>query len=737
MLAASVIAGVSVTIGSVFRERIPLYAASDFIAHVGAVTAAVRTWHETHALPISSSEIQADVEYPYILLGNTAFYLISAFFSVVLDVPAYIGAGLALTSGFALATCSIFLLARRAGLDPYLAIALGFLYASGPYLSVNLFVRNAFPEYLTWQIAPALLLVVQWAFRAQAGPSAMLTGALALAAPFYFHKLIAPHVALTLAVLGVNFAPWHVRTVPRLALIGTLSLLFSVPGWYPSVRGLAEDTVRRSGGDAIPAILHRSLSDLFWPYAVDTLPAGPQYDFYEGRFALQAGLVSLVGVMVALGTLLSQPRLAWTQRLPLPIVLYAFNVMLIMGWFRVWEFAPAPLKYVQFSYRLVGLVHFLGFILLIQALGSTRHLARRAPVLVQRVVAALFVALAVLGAATYWHTPPLTPIRSDEIRPRQLGQLDRCSFCRPTPWSSLTSLQAIGPEQALIVPPVPIVIPVEAALPSIVLEGNAPGFVLNETSEDLVVRIYGFAKARPEARLEELRAMLARSAAERSPVASISALYDAARQTLTGDDAARADVVLWPGGAWTARPLAVATRTRAGRFDVHAPLDASIAAIAIECSRAMPSNRGLPPQASPTMRCIDVTALAPPNQGDEFAVPREIPRRAWTRGPMGQIHIDASELKDGHYLLPTFDYGFVRVIDSDGLAVPTYHFDRRPVIEHTGSSTSYTVSYDFQPELLALLAGVMIFLVSALVMRLWCQSARQSRGIPQGCRILS
>jgi len=719
MLAASVIAGVSVTVRPVFREQVPAYAGSEFVAHVGAVTAAVRTWHATHALPISSSEIYADIEYPYILLGNTAFYLISAFFSVVLDVPAYLGAGLTLGAGFALATCSIFLLARRAGLDAYLAIALGFLYAAGPYLCVNLFVRNAFPEYLIWQIAPALLLVVQRAFGPQAGPLAMLAGALALAAPFYFHKLVAPHVALTLAVLGVNAAPWRVHTVPRLALIGTLSLLFSVPGWYPTVRGLAEDTVRRFGGNAVPSVFHASLADLFWPYAVNSLPAGPSFDFYEGRFALQAGLVSLAGIAVAFGTLLSQPRLAWTQRLPLPLLLFVVNVVLVMGWLRIWEVAPSPLRYVQFAYRLVGLVHFLGFVLFIQTLGSPRHLIRRTPVLIQRLAAALFVALAGLGAATYWHEPPLTALRSDEIQPQQLGQLDRCSYCRPTPWSSLTSLQAIGPEQALIVPPMPIAIPVEAALPSIVLDGNVPGFVFDGTSEDLVVRIYGFAKARPEAQPEELGAMLARSAAERSTVASISALYEAARQTVAGDDAAGADVVLWPGGAWTARPLAEATLTRARRFDVHAPLDESIAAIAIECSRAVPSMRGLPPQATPRMRCVDVAALAPPNQGDELSVPKEIPRRAWTRGPMGQLQIDASELKDGHYMMPTFDYGFVQITDSEGVLVPKSHFNRQPVIEHTGSSTSYTVSYNFQPELLALLAGVVIFLASALVMRLW------------------
>ena len=40
---------------------------------------------------------------------------------------------------------------------------------------------------------------------------------------------------------------------------------------------------------------------------------------------------------------------------------------------------------------------------------------------------------------------------------------------------------------------------------------------------------------------------------------------------------------------------------------------------------------------------------------------------------MGQIQIEASNLEVGHYLLPTIDYAFVRVTDSDGSLVPTSH----------------------------------------------------------------
>src|SRR5206468_1770356 len=119
---------------------------------------------------------------------------------------------------------------------------------------------------------PALLLVVRRGLRPQAGPTALLAGAAAFAAPFYFHKLVAPHIALTLVLLGINTIAWRCGTVARLALVGTLALLFSVPAWYPTVRGLDEETVRGLSGNVVPNILNASLVNLLLPYAANSLP---------------------------------------------------------------------------------------------------------------------------------------------------------------------------------------------------------------------------------------------------------------------------------------------------------------------------------------------------------------------------------------------------------------------------------------------------------------------------------
>ena len=112
------------------------------------------------------------------------------------------------------------------------------------------------------------------------------------------------------------------------------------------------------------------------------------------------------------------------------------------------------------------------------------------------------------------------------------------------------------------------------------------------------------------------------------------------------------------------------------------------------------------------------------------------------RCTLGQVIVDARNLRDGPYLLPTFDYTFVRVTDSSGSSVPTSHFNRQTTIWHDGSSTSYTVTYDFQPERLAILTGMALFVVSILLIRVrrlgaeglrWC-GKRQVIEVGDGSR---
>jgi hypothetical protein len=131
ILAGLVALGIRLFIGPIFTWPAPL--AADALNHIALTTAARNTIADTHALPISSSAIRPPQEYPYFLFGNGAFYVVSALISTVLrHKEAYLGIESLLGIGFAAGIVGAFLLARRRGVPRYLAVALAFLYASGP-----------------------------------------------------------------------------------------------------------------------------------------------------------------------------------------------------------------------------------------------------------------------------------------------------------------------------------------------------------------------------------------------------------------------------------------------------------------------------------------------------------------------------------------------------------------------------------------------------------------------------
>jgi hypothetical protein len=67
-------------------------------------------------------------------------------------------------------------------------------------------------------------------------------------------------------------------------------------------------------------------------------------------------------------------------------------------------------------------------------------------------------------------------------------------------------------------------------------------------------------------------------------------------------------------------------------------------------------------------------------------------------------------LSAGHYLLPTFDYSFVRVTDHLGRSVARYRVSGRPAIRHTAAGQQYYVSYALEPEVAALALGLLLTL---------------------------
>ena len=727
LLAVGVLGGIWGLLSPLFGPVAPESASIDFINHVALVAGAVETLRTVGGVPISSDALVPGIEYPYFLFGNAGFYIPAAFVSFLLGIPAYLGMSAVLAAAFALGACGAYALAHAAGVNRYLAVALGLLYAAGPYHSVNLFVRVAFPEYVAWQVMPVLLLVMRRALGPDAGGWAMLAGSLALAAPFYLHKLIAPHMAMVLAALALNGAPFTRRTVVRLGVVGVVAIFLSVPAWYFLARGLAAEDISAISANQRPWVLNPSWVNLFWPWSQNSLADAFKEPVYGERFALQIGLAPALGFLLALVTLVTRPRLAIARRLPLPLLIFAAYVLLLMNGLNVWNVVPSPLGYIQFTYRLLGVTHLVGFLLLAYALGSAQQtwLPPRSPRL--RVAAAgLLVGLATLSTSTYWRPPEMSGIASATIRPNSLFDISHFF-----PWAGRSNLlvgRAIAADGRLAVPPQAI--PIPDGVPSLVLAGAVDAQLFQGSTAPLVIRIYGFSRRGPQAEPFHLTALFRARRGRPYPVQPIHEMIERetrdsrrARSNLTAGRA-----VALPDVEWGAVRLAETTLSEPGRFELRANLSESIAAIAIECSRAVGVPDGYSGWSSPGVTCASVDVLAVPNEGSEFVQPQEVPAERRTRRAHGGLTVDARDLPPGHYLLPMFHYPFVRVHAVDGARVSTSQFTGRTTIRHPGNVDTYTVSYALEPPLLAALAGLALCVCYAAGER-WIR--RRARG-PSG-----
>ena len=702
-------------IAPLFGPLAPNSAASDFINHTALVAAALDTLSTVGGLPISSNAIVRGVEYPYFLFGNAGFYVAAALISLVLRLPPYLGEGVLLGLAFAVGAWGSFALARGAGLSGPLAVALGLLYASGPYLSVNLLVRMAFPEYLTWQLCPALLLVVRRAATPGAGLWSMLAGALALAVPFYTHKLVAPHAALALAVLALNGLPWRRTAVVRLWVIGLAAICFSVPAWYPLLRGLDSALVTGLSNAQRPGVLNQSWANLLWPWAQNSLHESIKDEFYGERFALQVGLVPTIGFLLGLAVVLTRPRVAIARRLVLPLLLFAAYCALIMNAFNVWAVLPAPLGYLQFTYRLLGVTHLVGFVALVYALGSptlcptgprARGLLAGATV--------LLVGLGALSTSTYWQHSGLSSVASAEIRPDDLR--DFSQFYSRTEPSAITA-QAITPDGRLAIPPRPV--PVPSGLTSLVLAGEVGPELFQSSTEPLVVRVYGFRRQTTDADPAALVALFRHRRGRSYPVDPISDLIERERRESrrARDTVAAGRPLAIPDIEWSVLRLAETTLGGAGRFELQFPLGQAADVLSIECSRAVDVPQEYTGWSSDRPTCVSLDYLAAADEATPFSHPLPIARGRQARGAHGTVTVDARGLPPGQYLLPTFHYTFVRVRASDGSEIPTYQVDRRTTIQHDGNVDAYTVSYALEPAVRPVLLGLLLLVAYAVLAR--------------------
>lgn len=626
-------------------------AGGDFYPRITLVSAALDTWRSTGALPFSTNTLWPGIEYPFFLFESPFFYIAGSFISYVTGLPPYLGAGIAVGALFVVGSFSTFLIARSLSVNPYVSACLGVLYAVSPTEMLNMLQRQAFPEYMTWQALPLLYLMLSYD-RRRPSPLGALASALALAAPFYLHKLLAPHLALILVAMAWLNSSLSVGRVARYALISVIAVLFTVPSWLPVSRGLDVSTVDTLTFGQTPLVMHSSIVNLFWPWLQDSLAGSGRIDVYDGKFGMQVGILPSIGILVTIIELIrSRGRSIDIQAIVLLLIAAVYTIG-IMGYFSVWDYVPRPLRLLQFSGRVVGIVHFAGFILLLRWLRS----AFRAEdgLRATRTGLAVSAGLAIVGLAatvTYWNPPPKLTLRSAELGTHP--GMDAAQIFLKSSRSAFLTNGAIAADGTLNWKP--IVIPLRGHVTRMMLAGRPVPDLFTISPDPVKLTMYG----------------VVREGATTVAVDTVveTALTDSSPVTLE------------------------ATFTR------------EYQAVAVGCTRGVPT--ALPGREV----CLLVDYLSPPNSGNEFVPPAEIPPARQQRGAYGTITIDAAGLPVGTYLLPTYDYGFVRVTDRAGQIVERSHFDARPVIAHNGVTDQYTIWYDLGIERLALIAAILLSVV--------------------------
>jgi hypothetical protein len=694
-------------------------AGGDYLSHVALTAAALDTIKETGSLPISTDKIVPGVEYPYLLLGNFAFNVLAAYVSALTGTSAYVGVFVVLSASFIAGVVGIYGIARQHQINVLFAAILAFLYASGPYLSLNLFIRDAYPEYMMWQVMPLLYLALQRSLRQSAGPLWVLVGAVALAVPFYVHKLVAPYVILTLLALIFYQHKPSMQLIGRTGLIGIIALLLSAPPWL-AMRGIMGTDFQIHG----PTVYNHDIWNFLWPYLQNSLTAADGAEGYRYRFGLQVGLVPVLGIVLGVLSLAVSRSLDHLRRVAVLTALFALYTALIIGAFGVWDsrYAPLAMRAIQFTYRLLGLAHFVGFLALFNALSvlvwPRRSVMRQGAGVALQV---LFAGVATLSVRTYWHDPDYTAISAASITPAQL--VDTSHLYLPPTHGNLDVDRAVAADGWLmgwlVVPPSTVAL--ESPTDAVVLTGNAARPTTPQQAGERAVRIYGFTNERQSGtvRRSDLRDFLEgrwRAAGDEDPVAR------QARQL--GVDPSR-DQVRIPNTTWDARLLGEQVVPASGEIEMRVHTGPDVRAIAVTCTWTVPAqevNRSL---SSERRVCLRIRVLAAAVTGGDYFDPQPIPPSVRTRLPLGTSVIDARDLAPGHYVLPSMRYHFLRVRTERGEVVPTYEYDGRPVVRHAGGVQSYVVEYDLLPERLALVAGVSVFGVYAVAYALLRRRAKR------------
>jgi hypothetical protein len=710
-----------------FDYYVPDVVTWDFGNHVALVAGAIDTWQTTHAVPISSDQLVPGTEYPYFLFGNAGFYVLASFIGWTLGLSATPATAFTLVLGLFVGQLGTYLLARSFQLNRPYSVALGVLYATGPYLCVNLLVRADFPEFLVWQFLPLLCFLGRRAMRPNANFLWLMALGALLAFSMYVHKLVGPHIILFIFVLiAVNVCPsfgWWTRVFVLAVSVPCLAVF----AWLPVLSAGDQILAFQRGSQGQIQIVNDLLSNFLWPWLQNSLPVSLDQPVYRNRFGLQLGLLATVGLAYGAWQLMRVRFRPRNRELFVAVIGGVVYSALVLGYDGIVDQLPFPLNAIQFSYRLIGLAFFAGLLALIAGLAEDNgsgevHRDWRAHTL--PIIAGLVVAASTIS---YWSPPGLTTVPLANLSAASL--VDQGAFYPPTVRSLFSTSGAIGLDGSLSRRPWPILLgagvehaiagqhgllPTDATArwPSTVyLKAALPAADFTQPDTSIDVRVYA---------LQTLTSVACAIDAEVSDARAdlISALVALCDQKQV--PAAARSVEMY-GGTW--RPTLLAERTYAspGMLETAIAIPQDVYFVAIECA---------PTVAEPALAstCLTVHYFGQANQLDHTAqVPLPFPSEVLSRGPFGQWTIRASNVTSGDYMLPTFDYPFVQVTDQNSSPVPTYQFNSHLVVRTDGQPHTYFVSYDLRRELkvLAAWAGLLALVPISYILLRWRLRERQ------------
>ena len=731
-------AAIVLLIRPLFGYYTPETLGGDFENHVALVAGALDTWRTTRALPISSNQLVPGIEYPYYLFGNGGFYVIASLMGYILNAPATLGAAITLAAGVVVGQVGAYFLARSFGLNRAYSAAIGFLYAAGPYLCVNLLVRVAFPEFLAWELLPLLCFVARRAMQPGAGVVWVAAAGTVMSLALYLHKLVGPHIILFgFALILVN-ARRSLGWLVRLAVLGGSVAALTVFGWAPVLRLPRDQIVTLEANKGIVSVFNNSLLNFLWPWAQNSLP--PIYDEppYAHRFALQIGVVASIGLAYGVWRLVVRSRFRPRYReLYVALIGGAVYSVLVLGVGGFIGELPFPLNTIQFSYRLMGLAHFAGVLALIVSLADARcdSTAGTAAERQRGHVVAVIVGVLTLGSvATYWRPPALTTLPESAIQPFYLN--DTTAFLSKSLRSLLDTSGSIGPNGSLSA--TPFLIGLRGAIERV--PAGSASLVPPETREEWPRTLFLRGQVQPDYFASGAPKMIVRVYALRTstdpPCANASDFPteqpDLITQLIARCSAAalqgsKASIAL-DGAPRIAKLLEDQTVSAPGPLELRVKVPDEFFFVAIECAPKV--DAGSTPVASrPGASCLRVDYFGPANQLDgSVHTPRPIPPEALQRGPFGQMTIQLTSQPPGDYLVPTFDYPFVRITRQDGVEVPEYQFDRQPTIRFDGRPQTYLVGYDLSAETTVFTLWLYVVAGLAVVYVLFRRVGKVSRG---------